>query len=152
AQQQAIVESMEKLISEIIAFVAQAVETRDEVGPEAATTVISRAAGKHQMDRVRELARQIHESQTARLESWADHARQSFETALATFIMATPSAMALMAVVFVLVRRDIQATQRHTARLAASEARFRRLVDANVMGVLFTDLEGRIVDANDAFL
>ena len=32
------------------------------------------------------------------------------------------------------------------------EARIRRLVDANIMGILVADLEGRIVEANDAFL
>jgi PAS domain S-box-containing protein len=32
------------------------------------------------------------------------------------------------------------------------EAKIRRLVDANIIGIFFGDLEGRIVEANDAFL
>src|SRR5262249_54379836 len=36
--------------------------------------------------------------------------------------------------------------------LQEREAKIRRLVDANIIGVLITDLEGRILEANDAFL
>lgn len=36
--------------------------------------------------------------------------------------------------------------------LAEREARIRRLVDANIIGIFVWDLEGRIIDANDAFL
>jgi PAS domain S-box-containing protein len=32
------------------------------------------------------------------------------------------------------------------------EAKIRRLVDANIVGVLVSDLEGRVIEANDAFL
>ncbi len=33
-----------------------------------------------------------------------------------------------------------------------AEAKIRRLVDANIIGVVFSDLEGQVVEANDAFL
>jgi PAS domain S-box-containing protein len=36
--------------------------------------------------------------------------------------------------------------------LAAREANIRRLVDANIIGILIWDLEGRLLEANDAFL
>ena len=36
--------------------------------------------------------------------------------------------------------------------LADREAKIRRLVDANIIGIFVADLEGRIVEANDAFL
>ena len=36
--------------------------------------------------------------------------------------------------------------------LADREGKIRRLVDANVIGIFVADLEGRIVEANDAFL
>jgi PAS domain S-box-containing protein len=36
--------------------------------------------------------------------------------------------------------------------LAAREAKIRRLVDANIIGIVIYDLEGRIIEANDAFL
>ena len=37
-------------------------------------------------------------------------------------------------------------------QLRRSEARFRRLVESNIVGVLFPDLDGHILSANDAFL
>jgi GAF domain-containing protein len=36
--------------------------------------------------------------------------------------------------------------------LAQREARIRRLVDSNVIGIVIWDLDGRLIDANDAFL
>ena len=36
--------------------------------------------------------------------------------------------------------------------LASREARIRRLVDANIIGIMLWDFEGRIIEANDAFL
>lgn len=36
--------------------------------------------------------------------------------------------------------------------LAEREARIRRLVDANIIGIVISDVDGRILDANDAFL
>ena len=48
------------------------------------------------------------------------------------------------------------ATALENARLyrdrAESEARIRRLVDADIIGIIFWDLDGQIFDANDAFL
>ncbi len=37
-------------------------------------------------------------------------------------------------------------------KLQASEAKFRRLADANIIGVIVADINGRIVEANNAFL
>ena len=36
--------------------------------------------------------------------------------------------------------------------LAEREAKIRRLVDANIIGIFISDIEGRIIEANDAFL
>jgi GAF domain-containing protein len=36
--------------------------------------------------------------------------------------------------------------------LLEREARIRRLVDANIIGIFIWDLDGRIIDANEAFL
>jgi PAS domain S-box-containing protein len=36
--------------------------------------------------------------------------------------------------------------------LAEREAKIRRLVDANIIGIVISDLDGRIIEANDAFL
>jgi PAS domain S-box-containing protein len=48
--------------------------------------------------------------------------------------------------------RDVAARRRAEAVLQEREARIRRLVDANIIGIFIWDLEGRIIEANDAFL
>ncbi|WP_138497614.1 PAS domain-containing protein [Nostoc sp. PA-18-2419] len=47
-----------------------------------------------------------------------------------------------------------QATQRKRAELALqeSEAKFRRIVESNIVGIYFGDFSGRVYEANDAFL
>src|SRR5580692_1759098 len=41
---------------------------------------------------------------------------------------------------------------RHNRELAEREARIRRLVDADIIGIFFWDDQDRILEANDAFL
>jgi len=44
------------------------------------------------------------------------------------------------------------AAEAATARIRVSEGRLRRLVDANLVGVIITHLDGTIIDGNDEFL
>ena len=48
-------------------------------------------------------------------------------------------------------RAEAEREQAFTA-LQQSEARFRRLVESNIIGIILADLDGNITDANDAFL
>lgn len=50
------------------------------------------------------------------------------------------------------IARDISGRKRAEQALRDSEARIRRLVDANIIGIFIGDLSGRISEANDAFL
>ncbi|MBF2003998.1 MAG: PAS domain S-box protein [Chlorogloeopsis fritschii C42_A2020_084] len=49
---------------------------------------------------------------------------------------------------------NVDITDRKQAEIAlrASESRFRRIVDSNIIGVFFCDMSGNITQANDAFL
>jgi PAS domain S-box-containing protein len=47
---------------------------------------------------------------------------------------------------------DISDRLRLEDELRQSEAKFRRLFDANIVGIIFPDLSGNILEANDAFL
>ncbi|HTO66569.1 MAG TPA: PAS domain S-box protein [Bradyrhizobium sp.] len=48
--------------------------------------------------------------------------------------------------------QDVAARRQAEAVLREREARIRRLVDANIIGIFIWDLDGRILEANDAFL
>lgn len=50
------------------------------------------------------------------------------------------------------IARDISDRKRAEETLRDKEARIRRLMDANIIGIFFGDLSGHITDANDAFL
>jgi PAS domain S-box-containing protein len=47
---------------------------------------------------------------------------------------------------------DVTSAKEAERELREREVKIRRLVDANIVGVLISDLEGRVTDANDAFL
>lgn len=53
---------------------------------------------------------------------------------------------------FLGVATDLTAWRTAERQVRESEARLRRLVEANIFGVLFGDLTGRVTDANDALL
>ena len=52
------------------------------------------------------------------------------------------------------VGTNVDVTERKCAEqaLRASEAKIRRLVDANIIGIFIWDFDGRILEANEAFL
>lgn len=50
------------------------------------------------------------------------------------------------------IARDITELKQVEAKLRESEAKFRRIVDSNMIGIIFWDINGKITDTNDAFL
>jgi PAS domain S-box-containing protein len=62
-------------------------------------------------------------------------------------LLSEPSVQAV-----VVHQRDVTERKQAETALRDSEAKIRRLVDANIIGVFVGDLEGRIIEANDEFL
>ena len=50
------------------------------------------------------------------------------------------------------LEQEIDQRKQVEAELGRSNTRFRRLFEANIIGVIFSDIYGNITDANDAFL
>src|ERR1700751_2638484 len=51
-----------------------------------------------------------------------------------------------------MLQADLKSLVRLHSQLEKHEAKIRRLVDANIIGIIIWDLEGRILEANEAFL
>jgi PAS domain S-box-containing protein len=73
----------------------------------------------------------------------------------AAALIVTVLAGAALALARLEARRRRKATEENVhlqSDLEEREKKIRRLVDANIIGIIIWDLEGRILDANDAFL
>jgi PAS domain S-box-containing protein len=73
----------------------------------------------------------------------------------AAVVIVTVLAGAALALARLEARRRRKATQENVhlqSDLEERERKIRRLVDANIIGIIIWDLEGRILEANDAFL
>ncbi len=55
-------------------------------------------------------------------------------------------------IAFIGTATDVTERRRAEEALRDSEAKIRRLVDSNIIGIFITGLEGRVLEANDAFL
>ena len=55
-------------------------------------------------------------------------------------------------IAFIGTATDVTERKRAEEALRDREAKIRRLVDSNIIGIFFTGLEGRVLEANDAFL
>jgi PAS domain S-box-containing protein len=72
------------------------------------------------------------------------------ENTLASHVF-TPDRTALLSLLASQLAISLENTRLYSD-LQAREAKIRRLVDANVIGIVITDVEGQMVEANDAFL
>ena len=89
-----------------------------------------------------------------RLEPSRREQRKTWLIAAAVVIVAVLAGAALALARFE-ARRRRKATEENVhlqSDLEEREKKIRRLVDANIIGIIIWDLEGRILDANDAFL
>ena len=53
---------------------------------------------------------------------------------------------------YTLIGRSLSAIQKTNDALLKSEARLRRIVESDMIGIVFWSMSGKVVDANDAFL
>ncbi|HCF27999.1 MAG TPA: histidine kinase, partial [Cyanobacteria bacterium UBA11049] len=104
------------------------------------------------MDEIRALVAQMKNEELQLLQQRSQDAKTSAQQLIVTFSIASKASLALLGLVYYLVIRDIEKRSEAEKILRQSEARFRRIVEANIIGFVFADFNGKIIDANDAFL
>lgn len=139
-------------VERVVALGDDLVGIRQRQGPAAAAEFVDHRTGKAALAALRRNLGDIRSSQQAVFERWADESHDRQRSALINIVNATMGAVLLVGAVYGLMRRDRFQRNRTERLLRAGEARFRRLVDANVMGVFFMRFDGRVTDANDALL
>ncbi|AGY56685.1 sensor histidine kinase [Gloeobacter kilaueensis] len=116
--------------------------------------------GKRRMDELRTLIQQML-SVEENLRAIRTSTAQSTASGTILLALVALGTAGVILVVFVrarLVQLDdeyrklLKQTRSQTEELAKREERFRRVVESNIVGILFADLEGQIHEANDAFL
>jgi signal transduction histidine kinase len=74
---------------------------------------------------------------------------------LITVLIGTSAGIALVGIIFALMRRDLRNSERlaemHSGALQQSEQRFRRIFEGSPLGILLGEPDGRITQANPAF-
>ena len=143
---------LEPKIAEKFNYLNQTIALRRQKGFAAAQQIVLSERGKQEMDEIRVLVAQMKGEERQLLQQRSQDAKTSTQQLIVTFSIASGASLALLGLVYYLVKRDIEKRSEAEKILRQSEARFRRIVEANIIGFVFADFNGKIIDANDAFL
>ena len=150
--QQRRISILEPKIAEKFNYLNQTIALRRQKGFAAAQQIVLSERGKQEMDEIRVLVAQMKGEERQLLQQRSQDAKTSTQQLIVTFSIASFASLALLGLVYYLVKRDIEKRSEAEKILRQSEARFRRIVEANIIGFVFADFNGKIIDANDAFL
>lgn len=150
--QQQRISTIEPKIAEKFNYLNQTIALRRQKGFAAAQQIVLSERGKQEMDEIRALVAQMKNEERQLLQQRSQDAKTSAQQLILSFSIASGTSLALLGLVYYLVKRDIEKRSEAEKILRQSEARFRRIVEANIIGFVFADFNGKIIDANDAFL
>ena len=150
--QQQRISILEPKIAAKFNYLNQTIALRRQKGFAAAQQIVLSERGKQEMDDIRVLVAQMKSEERQLLQQRSQDAKTSAQQLILTFSIASGASLALLGLVYYLVKRDIEKRSEAEKILRQSEARFRRIVEANIIGFVFADFNGKIIDANDAFL
>lgn len=150
--QQQQIATLEPKINTKLSYLQRSIAVRREKGFAAAQQIVSSGQGKQGTDEIRSIILQMENEERQLLQRRSQEARDSTQETVFTFSIASGISLALLGLVYYLVKRDTTERQRTEKVLRESESRFRRLAESNIIGVMFANFNGKIWEANDAFL
>lgn len=151
--QQQQITTLERKIPDKLEELNQTIVLRRKKGFTSARQTVLSGRGKQVMDEIRALIAQMENDERQLLQQRIQNAKTITQNTIFTFSIASGVSLALLALVYYLVKRDNDERLKAEKTLRRSEARFRRIVEANILGFAFVNLSnGKIIDANQAFL
>jgi len=116
-----------------------------------ARAYLKTGVGKRSMDAIRQLVVEMKTEERALLSVRDRRSTETTRTLLTTLGIGCGLLFGFLILIWYLIRADITRRNAAEAAIREREARIRRLIDANLIGVLFSD-GGHVTDANGAFL
>ena len=118
---------------------------------EAALELVTSGADRRTMDALRDVVAEMRAEEGKLLEARDRRSKETVRSLLTTLFIGAVLLFGFLSLVWYLIRADLARRNRSEAEIRSREARIRRLLDANLIGVLFSD-DGGVTDANGAFI
>ena len=147
--QQQRLHTLEHLIAEKLAELKQTIELRQEKGFEPASQLILTDKGKHLMDNIRQLIREMEKEEDILLKQRSLAAQASRRNTLFTFSIAISLVFFILTVVFYLIYQEIGERQQIESALLESEERFKAFMNNSPVMAFMKDEAGRYVYVNE---
>jgi PAS domain S-box-containing protein len=116
-----------------------------------ARAYVKAGAGRRTMEEIRTLVASMRSEEKELLRARDERSGSTARSLMTTLAIGGALLFAFLIVIWWLIRSDLARRNRAEAAIRDRETRIRRLIDANLIGVLFSR-NGGITDANDAFL
>ena len=152
AIQRARAERLSRLTADRLHQLARTIDVVSRGGPpDEAQALIRSSDGRETMDEIRRLCAEMRSAEHTLLTSRDRRSDTTVRTLLTTLGIGCLLLFAFLILIWYLIRTDLARRNHSEATIREREARLRRLIDANLIGVVFSD-EAVMTDANEAFL
>jgi PAS domain S-box-containing protein len=145
-------EQLRKATDQQTAELQTTIELREQEGFEAAKAAVEQDRDRALMAQAGNVVDDMIADQEARLSAKQQQVRSTERFNMVCFYCLASINLLLVALLYNMVRIDAVKRLEAAALIERHEQRLRRVVESNVIGILFLDASGTAVDANDAFL
>ena len=142
---------LRQLVEERIAQLELAIRLTAAGRFEDARAFIRAGTGRATMEQVRTLVAGMRSQERELLRVRDERSGSTARSLITTLAMGCGLLFAFLILIWWLIRSDLARRNSAEAAIRDRETRIRRLIDANLIGVLFSS-DGSVTDANDAFL
>ncbi|MFI5119440.1 MAG: CHASE3 domain-containing protein [Thermoanaerobaculia bacterium] len=142
---------LRRLTEDRLGEMGRTIEMAQRGHDEEARAYLKTGVGKRTMDAIRQLVVEMKAEERALLSIRDRRSSETAHTLLTTLGIGCALLFGFLVLIWYLIRADVKRRNSAVATIRERETRIRRLIDANLIGVLFSD-GGGVTDANEAFL